>query len=558
MILKQNKNLYNLLIICFFVLLLTLPFMNKAVHIDDIAFLYIAKQIIKDPLHPYSFNLEWSSETGLAIHITDPPLMPYYIAIILLLFGEIEWVLHLSFIIFPLIAGISMYYLSKKFTTKPLYPTLFLITSIVFVVMSHNFMVDVPFLAFFLLSIVLYIYGVDLNKNYLMIIGVLFCGLAYLVKYSGIIVIPVLAVYALSKKKLKPISYLIIPIIIIGLWNLYTFKIYGIPHNIQILGWLLESQSSFTPQSIIIRLITNFTYIGGATLFPLILLYPFIIDNKNKIAYALIAIIASILSVILYFVSESFTFRYTVLQLILFAFFLSMGLFFLFVIVRYYCHFFLKLFKFKNIFNEQYTNNIFLFSWFLIVFLFNSTFAGGAARYVTAVLPPMLISYFKIIDKHKFFNTKSLKNFIFISVILTSMLGAVVAYADYEFANTYRDFSEIVSQYKNDDNKIWFAGHLGFQYYMEDKGYTVLGLDDNSPKKGDIVIKAQLPSPRKFSPELKERLMLLYTKSYKGKLPLKLQNSKAHAGFYTYGGGFLPYSFSHSNLEDFDIYVVVK
>src|SRR3989338_2093466 len=554
-----KKDLHNVLIIIFFVFISSLPFINKAFHIDDTAYIYVARQIIKDPFHPYSFNLEWSSETGLATHITNPPLISYYIAIIMLLFGSSELILHSFFIIFPLIAGISMFYIAKKFTNKPLASALFLVTSVAFVVNAHNLMLDIPFLAFFLLSIVFFIYGIDSRKGYLLLFGAISGGLSYLIKYSGIIIIPILALCLLYNKKFKQLFYLLIPLLFIILWNLYTFIIYGFPHNSTILSWLLASQSSFTLQSVAVRLLTNLIYIGGATIFPLMLLYPFLIDNKNKLAYFLIAIAASLLSAILYFVSVNFTFRYTLPQLVLFAFFLSAGSFFLFIIGRHYYHTASKLLKVKNIFSDKKSiDDIFLFSWFLIVFLFINTLAGGAVRYITMLIPPIAIIYFNIVNTNEFLKPKSLENFIFLTLALTSILSIFVAYADYEFAGVYKDFSGMVSKYKTAYNKIWFSGHSGFQYYMQKKGYNILGFDDNSPIKGDIVVKARIPSPRKFSRLLNERKVLLETKSYKGNLPLRVHNPKARAGFYTYGSGFLPYSFSDSSLEDFEIYEVVK
>ena len=179
-------------------------------------------------------------------------------------------------------------------------------------------------------------------------------------------------------------------------------------------------------------------------------------------------------------------------------------------------------------------------------------------RYVTALIPPMTMMYFNIVDDYRFLKQKYLKNFVFLGFLLTFVLSIFVAYADYEFASTYKSFAEVAKQYETPDNTIWYSGHVGFQYYMDKKGYTILKLNDNSPEKGDIVIKARLPSPRKFSPLLKERLALLDVKGYKGNLILKVHNPKARAGFYTYGGGFLPYSFSGSNLEDFEVYEVVK
>ncbi|MBI2627793.1 glycosyltransferase family 39 protein, partial [Candidatus Nomurabacteria bacterium] len=253
-----KKDPFNILIIVLFVLFLTLPFANKAVHIDDIVFLYISNQITKEPLKPYSFNLEWSTLSGLATHITDPPLISYYAALITVLFGESKLVLHTSYIIFPLLAGVSMYYISKKFTQKPLFPTLFLITSATFVVMSHNFMLDIPFLALFLASLCFYIYGVDSKNNYLIILGAIFCGLAFLTKYSGLILLPILDIYSFLKKNPKSLLYLSIPATIILAWNLYTFKLYGVPHSLQIFYYMLGSQSYFLPKSVLVRLITNF------------------------------------------------------------------------------------------------------------------------------------------------------------------------------------------------------------------------------------------------------------------------------------------------------------
>ena len=93
---------------------------------------------------------------------------------------------------------------------------------------------------------------------------------------------------------------------------------------------------------------------------------------------------------------------------------------------------------------------------------------------------------------------------------------------------------------------------------MIENGYRILLKQDNSPKKGDIVIKARLPSPRSITNELMQRMTLIETITYDGRIPIRTQNPKAHAGFYTYGGGMLPYSFSNSKLEHFDIYYVIQ
>ena len=41
------------------VVIISVPFLNKALHIDDPLFVYEAEQILKDPLHPYQFEINW-------------------------------------------------------------------------------------------------------------------------------------------------------------------------------------------------------------------------------------------------------------------------------------------------------------------------------------------------------------------------------------------------------------------------------------------------------------------------------------------------------------------
>ncbi|MDP3765569.1 MAG: hypothetical protein Q8R04_03585, partial [Nanoarchaeota archaeon] len=112
----MHKEVKPILFIAIFVLFLALPFSNKAYHIDDTAFIYVADQIAKDPLRPYSFILEWGGHSNeLATHLLDTPLVSYYISFISLVFGRSEIILHTSFILFNIIAGISFYFLAKKF-----------------------------------------------------------------------------------------------------------------------------------------------------------------------------------------------------------------------------------------------------------------------------------------------------------------------------------------------------------------------------------------------------------------------------------------------------------
>src|SRR5216110_1486013 len=79
------------------------PFLNKAFHIDDPLFLWMAQQIVKDPLDPYGFTVNWSSFTQpMSMVMQNPPLCSYYIAAIASVFGSSELALHSAFFLWAI------------------------------------------------------------------------------------------------------------------------------------------------------------------------------------------------------------------------------------------------------------------------------------------------------------------------------------------------------------------------------------------------------------------------------------------------------------------------
>src|SRR5437588_12824884 len=74
------------------------PFLNKAFHIDDPLFLWMAQQIAKHPLDPYGFDVNWPSfAQPMSMVMQNPPLCSYFIAAVASLFGWSELVLHSAF-----------------------------------------------------------------------------------------------------------------------------------------------------------------------------------------------------------------------------------------------------------------------------------------------------------------------------------------------------------------------------------------------------------------------------------------------------------------------------
>ncbi len=550
---SNQINFKNLILLNFLVLAVTLPFINQAIHIDDTAFVYMARQIQKDPLRPYSFDFEWGSESGKATHLLDTPLVSYYISFLTAVFGEKEIFLHSFFIVFLLICANAFYFLSKRFLKNPVYPALLMISAPTIMVMSHTLMLDVPALAFLLLSVLFFLRGIDKNSNKFLILGSLFAGIAYMAKPTSVVAVPLLALYALLNKKFRKLFYLLIPLFIVLLWSLHNYFFEDSIMLLQYLPWIKNIK--FSSGKLAAYMFSSLSYIGGATLFFVFLAYPFVRKKKNFFLYSLALLLSVLASATLYLKSSSFASgRYSFSELIMFALFVSSSLFFIAFAVKEAFLMFSKIRNSEDI--SRFKDDAFLFLWLIGILVFNTFIVGGSVRYNALLLPPFILLYFRLLDKTAL-KEKAIKRISLAIVALTIISGILVSYADYQYADAYRSFSNnIKGKYGN--TQVWYLGHWGFQYYNDKNNFSVLGIGSNEPKKRDIIIKALIPSPRKIGEDLKSRIRLIDAVQYNSKFPIRVQNPEAHAGFYTYGGGFLPYSISTAPLETFEVYEVVK
>ena len=534
----KNKEIVVLNLI---VILGMLIFINKAYHVDDPAFLYFGRHITEQPSNPYNFVLSWGGKEEIATFIPDTPLIYYYISFVIKFFGEKEWIMHSFYLIFPIIAANSMYFLFRRFIKNGFLPSLLLIFSPTFFIMSHNIMLDIPSFALFLAALIFFIHGVDKNNHSFLVFSSIIAGLSFLAKPTNSVIFGLMLIYPFFKKKYKLMLYTLIPIFIVSLWGVHNVYFYGRVLFFDITNFFAEKTSS--AQKILAQPIYQLSAIGGATIFPLIFLRP-LSKKKNILSFIIILTFSILLSFFIYKQSSNFkSGPYTIMQSAFMAIFVSLALYFLW--------FAFKFLKTQKFFALNDSDNMFILAWFFASFFLNSTLNGGAVRYNVLLMVPLISLIFKIQD----FRISN-KSWGYIA-IFTILLALVLAHADYEYAGAYRNFAKEINNCKS-NNQIWFLGHQGFQYYMEKAGHRLLPVASNLPAKGDIIIRANLPSPRNISPELMKRIKLKETKYAYGISPLKIQSTKAHAGYYTYGGGFLPYSLSSAPIENFDIYEVVK
>src|SRR5271166_5867053 len=97
---KAGSSTRSLILLTAATLLCLLPFSGKAFHIDDPLFLWSAQHIVRHPLDPYGFQVNWYGWQMPMSEVTkNPPLACYYAAAIGALAGWSERALHLGFLL---------------------------------------------------------------------------------------------------------------------------------------------------------------------------------------------------------------------------------------------------------------------------------------------------------------------------------------------------------------------------------------------------------------------------------------------------------------------------
>src|SRR4051812_32851774 len=123
--------------------------LGKAVHIDDMLYLSIARWIVGHPLDPYGGTITWQQVPEPAYRVSiSPPLLSYVFALVIAIAGEDVVLLHLAMIPWLLAATWALYRLGERWAgTGRGAATALLVVLGPAVAAGMNLMLDVPLLA---------------------------------------------------------------------------------------------------------------------------------------------------------------------------------------------------------------------------------------------------------------------------------------------------------------------------------------------------------------------------------------------------------------------------
>lgn len=208
------------------------PFLAKPLHLDDPLFFWAARQIAVRPSDPYGVTINWYGIPQRLADVTNnPPGVSYYMAVAGSLFGWSPVALHAAFLLPAVTAVIATWALARRLCRRPVLAALLVLTAPGFLVSATTLMADVTMLALWLVAVFLWVDGIERDRFDLLVAAGVVAGACVLVKYSGVAVVGLCALYALARRGAGRWAIALVPsLVIVVLYQVWSGGLYGQGH----------------------------------------------------------------------------------------------------------------------------------------------------------------------------------------------------------------------------------------------------------------------------------------------------------------------------------------
>jgi len=215
-------------------IIVTLANAIKPVLIDDTAYLAYARHIAAHPLDPYGFTIYWYSAPEPAMEVLAPPLVPYWLALGIRLFGDEPAALKLWLFPFVWVFSRSLGELLRRFARGTEEVALPLIVLSPAVLPMVNLMLDIPASALGLAALAVLARGghASLTRRWIAALAAgILAGLALQTKYTALLVPPLLLWYGCTHQRLRHAVLAVgIGAVLFAGWEALLFLKYGRSH----------------------------------------------------------------------------------------------------------------------------------------------------------------------------------------------------------------------------------------------------------------------------------------------------------------------------------------
>lgn len=491
-------------------------FIHKPFHVDDTVVLHIARQILANPFHPLSGELDWDGAVKPTFHVTtNPPLLSYYLALWMLVGGEREWVMHAAMLVWQILLWWGVVLLARRFEVNPVLATALVMLHPATIV-SPNLMRDVPMVALWTLGAALFLLGSDTGDSRRMGWGALVTGCAALMKYSGLGAIVLLAVYVLLQRRTRQLWWVLLALVPFALWCVQNLSVHE-----QLHFWAtMQRKDISTPFSD--RLWGTLAGLGGVWL---LWLWAGMVCGRRRVA----ALALTIALAVGWWRWQRFAPAGDVEA----SFWSAAGAFLLV----------LTLFRAWEAWREQ-AFCVLWAAWVLFAIGIGAPFA--AARHLLPAIPPLALLW---LPEGQLRPGKRLA--LSAVVAVQAGWGIYAGWCDMQIADVYRRGAQLLAK---EHGAQAFVGHWGWMYYAQHAGLQQVSAN-RLPREGTLVAIPTVGGDAAVPPSLVPRLR--YEDSVEVTAPARLATLPPKAGFYASLRGAPPFRWLPDGYrEQFDLFQV--
>src|SRR5262245_44049606 len=174
----------------------------KPLVIDDTAYVAFAREIAAHPFNPYGFTIFWDTAPEPAFGVLAPPVLLYWLALGIRLFGEHPPLLKVWLFPFLWALTAALSDLLRRFAGDRSTRLLPLIVLSPAILSTVNLMLDVPALALGLTALALFARAADRDSWRLAAGAGLLAALAIQTKYTMFAIPPAMAWYGVTHRRL--------------------------------------------------------------------------------------------------------------------------------------------------------------------------------------------------------------------------------------------------------------------------------------------------------------------------------------------------------------------
>jgi len=506
-----------------------LPYLDKAFNIDDTLFLLSAEQVIKDPLHPTAFTVVWDTDIPVraasGIFVSGP--VTAILLVPTLLLGGVEWVAHamqLAVLSCGLIATVALAIRLEYDYTEAMLTGAFVAATPAVLGMASTAMPDVPTMALGVCGIERLLAWRQDRRPMNAILGSVILACAMLTRaYAVLLTVPAaLLLLNANRKTSGALRYWWAPLVVA-------------PAIAGCILWLMQDPTAeVSDHTRFFRSLlklwparSNVIAFGMNWVFAVPIAIPWLIARFRKVEWRVAAFVVPLILLVRPSDAPWWTIPISSVGFLVVIDILTDGA------------------------RKRNLCQLALGAWLL--------------------LPSAMISYFHLPPKYHvpcapaaaLLVVGALRNLspmlrravVPLMLAAGTTLGILIIRADSTLAGIGRSAAqEIIEPLLRNGDRVWIAGHWGFQWYAEKLGARSLTRTPPAPRPGDIIVASTIDDCQVLFSHPKRVLVNSRVWSEPGG---RVMSRNAQAGFYSNMWGYLPWSWSRSAINRIDMWQVI-